>query len=62
MRALSGALVIIAGAIVFAASILCHSLHRSGEVNTVAYIGFLAAGFLVLFGCFLILSSDPKTG
>ena len=62
MRAVSGALVIIAGAIVFAASILSHSLHRANEVNTVAYIGFLAAGFLALFGGFLILSSDPRTG
>jgi hypothetical protein len=62
MRALSGAFVIVAGAIVFAASMLCQSLHRSGEVNTSAYIGYLAAGFLGLFGGFLILSSDPKTG
>jgi hypothetical protein len=62
MRALSGALVILAGAIVFVASMLCQSLHRSGEVNTVAYVGYLVSGFLGLFGGFLILSSDPKTG
>jgi hypothetical protein len=62
MRELSGALVVIAGAIVFAASILAPSLQRSTELNTLSYIGLLVAGLLGLFGGLLILSSGPKTG
>jgi hypothetical protein len=62
MREISGALVVIAGAIVFAASILAPSIRPSGQFDNLTYIGLLMAGFLALFGGFLILSSDPKTG
>jgi hypothetical protein len=62
MRELSGALVILAGAIVFAASIVSSSFGPSREPNILAYVGFLAAGLLAIFGGVLILSADPKPG
>lgn len=59
MREISGALVVIAGAIVFAASILSHSMRPSGQFDNLPYVGFLTAGVLALFGGFLILSVPP---
>jgi hypothetical protein len=57
MREISGGLVIIAAAIVFAASIVSHALRRAADPDTLAHVGFLTAGLLAIFGGFLILSA-----
>jgi hypothetical protein len=57
MREISGGLVIMAAAIVFAASMVSHAIRRPGDVDTLAHVGFLIAGFLAIFGGFLILSA-----
>jgi hypothetical protein len=67
MREISGGLVIIAGGIVFSASMLAHSLvpaiRQTVAFDSLPYIGFLVAGVLGLFGAILILSApSPGSG
>jgi hypothetical protein len=60
MCEVSGALVMIAGAIVFAACLLAHTSRRAGQpADALTYVGLLVAGLLAIAGWFLILTAPP---
>jgi hypothetical protein len=65
VREINGGLVMIAGAIVFAASILAHSLvpaiRQTVTFDALPYIGLVVAGLLGLFGGILILSAPSSS-